>query len=257
MAAMPARDTQRFAVIALLWICVNLAGCGGASSAPTAAPDARTPPTPRVGHPDIPTPPRFFAATSFWNTPVPTHAPLSANSGLLIATLEQTIKAEQRARSGPWINTTDYSVPVYTVPPGQPTVAVELRGHIDSRLSRAWKSVPLPPDAQPAAGSDGILVVWQPSTGRLWEFWRLTRRSGNWEASWGGAMRNVGEDSGVYGPQVWPGGQRRWGASASSLSLVGGLISLKDLQDGRINHALEMAVPDVRGGVFLSPAQRT
>jgi hypothetical protein len=45
--------------------------------------------------------------------------------------------------------------------------------------------------------------------------------------------------------------------SASSLSLVGGLISLEDLEKGVINHALEMAIPERSVSVFVSPAQRT
>ena len=46
-------------------------------------------------------------------------------------------------------------------------------------------------------------------------------------------------------------------SSASSLSIVGGLITLEDLERGQINHALAMAIPDPRAGVYASPAQRT
>ena len=70
-------------------------------------------------------------------------------------------------------------------------------------------------------------------------------------------MQNVSSNPGVYGPKAWPGAQSSWGVSASSLSLVGGLISLEDLELGQINHALEMAIPDVRAGVYASPAQRS
>jgi hypothetical protein len=100
-------------------------------------------------------------------------------------------------------------------------------------------------------------VVWQPSTNQLWEFWRIAHETNGWVASWGGAMQNVSADRGVYGPEAWPDAQTWWGISASSLSLVGGLISLEDLQLGQINHALAMAIPGVRGGVYASPAQRT
>jgi hypothetical protein len=46
-------------------------------------------------------------------------------------------------------------------------------------------------------------------------------------------------------------------SSASSLSIAGGLITLEDLELGQINHALEIGVPDVRAGVYASPAERT
>jgi hypothetical protein len=67
----------------------------------------------------------------------------------------------------------------------------------------------------------------------------------------------VSSNLGVYGPEAWPGAQTWWGISASSLSLVGGLISLEDLEKGQINHALEMAIPERSASVYASPAQRT
>jgi hypothetical protein len=114
----------------------------------------------------------------------------------------------------------------------------------------------LPANAQPAAGTDKHLVVWQPSTNRLWEFWHLADGPEGWSASWGGAMQNVSQDSGAYGPSVWPGAQTGWGGSASSLSLAGGLITLEDLEMGQINHALALAVPQVRADAYSSPAER-
>jgi len=90
----------------------------------------------------------------------------------------------------------------------------------------------------------------------MWEFWRLTHINGVWSASWGGSIQSVSSNSGVFGPEAWPGAQTWWGASATSLPLVGGLITLEDLQHGRIEHALAMSVPAVRSGVYASPAQR-
>ena len=203
-----------------------------------------------------PPPQRFFAPSSFWNTQTAPDAALDPSSGALVASLSTEIAAEQQAKSGPWINTTSYSVPLYTVSASQPTVAVKLDHAPDAALSAAWSAVPLPADAQPAAGSDGVLAVWQPSTDRLWEFWKLTNRSDGWHASWGGAMAHVSENPGVYGTEAWPGAKPWWGVAASSLSLLGGLISLEDLKRGQIDHALAMAIPDVRAGVFASPARR-
>jgi hypothetical protein len=200
---------------------------------------------------------RFFSPSSFWNEPLSANAPLDPTSAGVMGSFDALIATEQQAKNGPWINTTSYSVPVYTVSVGRPTVSVQLDGTSNAALSAAWSAVPLPPDAQPAAGTDGALVVWQPSTDRLWEFWRLVHKAGGWHASWGGAMQNVSSDPGVYGPEAWPGAQSWWGVSASSLSLVGGLISLEDLELGQINHALAMSIPNVRAGVYSSPAQRS
>ena len=189
---------------------------------------------------------------------MPADAPVDPSSAAVMGAFDELVaEEEQPGGGGPWITTTEYSVPVYTVPGDQPAVAVQLVKYKSAALSAAWSAVPLPSDAQPAAGTDRPLVVWQPSTDRLWEFWQLGHEAGGWHASWGGAMEHVSSDSGVYGPEVWPGAKPLWGSSASSLSLVGGLISLEDLEKGQINHALSMAIPDVRAGVYASPAQRS
>jgi hypothetical protein len=168
------------------------------------------------------------------------------------------ITAEEQAKKGPWINTTAWSVPIYTVPADQPEVKVTLVNASPTiALQSAWDTVPLPADAQPAAGADKHLVVWQPSTDRLWEFWHLEQTPIGWQAASGGAMEKVSSNPGFYDHKAWRGAKPWWGASGSSLSLAGGLITLEDLEQGQINHALAMAIPNVRAGVFASPAERT
>lgn len=201
---------------------------------------------------------RFFSPQGFWNTPVPAGAPLEAGSAKAIGELDSEVEAEQSDRSGPWIGTTRYSVPIYTVGADQPTVQVKLTSQVFSpALQAAFEEVPLPPGAEPSGGTDGHLVVWQPSTDRMWEFWRLVQGPEGPQASWGGAMREVSENPGFYGPEAWPHAEPWWGASASSLPIAGGLITLEDLRLGEIDHAVAMAVPEVRAGVYASPAKRS
>jgi hypothetical protein len=200
---------------------------------------------------------RFFSPTSVWNKPLSPSAEVDPTSPVVMAAFQAEIASEEALRRGPYINTVKYSVPIYTVPRRQRTVTVKLRDVSEPELQRAWKSVPLPSDAQPSIGTDGNLFVWQPSTNRLWEFWKAIHTSHGWSARWGGAMQHVSSDSGVYEPRVWPGAKYGWGVSASSMSLVGGLITFEDLKKGVINHALAMAIPGVRAGVYSSPAHRT
>ena len=149
------------------------------------------------------------------------------------------------------------SVPIYTVSAHQPTVRVRLDHAPDPALRSAWSYVPLPPGARPATGTDAALVVWQPATDRMWEFWRLAATHGRWHAAWGGAMRWASSNNGVFGARAWPGAKPWWGSTASSLALAGGLITLEDLQRHEINHALAISVPHVRAGVYTLPARRT
>jgi hypothetical protein len=175
-----------------------------------------------------------------------------------MAALGKEVAAEQQATTGPWISTSRYSVPIYTVGPSQPTVRVKLMSPVFSpALQGAFEEVPLPPGATPSQGTDAHLVLWQPSRDRLWEFWQLSRGPEGPQASWGGAMQDVSANPGVYGPEAWPGAEPWWGASASSLSVAGGLITLEDLRLGEINHALAVALPEIRAGVYALPAKRS
>jgi hypothetical protein len=198
---------------------------------------------------------RFFSPESFWNRSLPADTPLDPNSASIVGAFDKEVIDRTE------INTTQYSAPIYTVPPDLASVKVTLvdpwRGPGGHALQTAWDAVPLPSDAKPAAGTDQQLVVWQPSRNRLWEFWKLKHTPTGWRAAWGGAIRKVSSDSGSYGPEAWPGATQLWGASASSLSIAGGLITLEDLERGQINHALAMGIYNPRAGVYASPAKRT
>jgi hypothetical protein len=190
---------------------------------------------------------------------VSTSAPVDPNSPRMAAGLVADVRRELQAKSGPWIDTYNDGVPIITVPASQPMVSVALRrgdGTTNPGISAAWRAVPLPPRAQPSMGEHD-LAVWQPSTDRMWEFFELTGNAGLWQARWGGAMQHVSTDAGVYGPHAWPGGQTFWGVTASSLPLVGGAMTIQQLRAGDINHALALAIPHTRAGVFAAPAERT
>ncbi len=190
-----------------------------------------------------------FAPTSIWNAPLSSRAAVDPNSGAYVSNL-----LAQVARSGPWLNTYAYSTPVFTVPASQRNVTVKLDDTTNPQgpaLRRSWLRVPVPSRARPAAGTDAHMVVWQPATDRMWEFWKMARRSDGWHARWGGTITRVSRSPGYYADPS------RWGATATSLPLLGGLIRPSELAAGHINHALAMAIPAARAGYFDWPAQRT
>ena len=140
------------------------------------------------------------------------------------------------------------------MPAAQPRVRVHLdRGDESApELSAAFAEVPLPARAEPAPGSDSELVVWQPATDTMWEFWRFRNENGRWLATYGGRLDDVSK-----GPGHFTGSRSRWGTTGSSLPLAGGMITPRELERGRIDHALSMAIPYARAGVYSLPAQRT
>ena len=188
---------------------------------------------------------RLFAPTSVWNAPLADNAPLDAKSGVYTKRLRYLLR-----RYDPYVNSTRYSTPVYTVPADQRMVRVKL-DNVQEDLRKAFEQVPLPSGARPAAGSDRHMVVWQPSTDTMWEFWRARQAWDGWHARYGGRMTNVSTNPGYYTENP------RWGATATSLPLLGGLMRLSELEEGRFNHALAMALPEARARSWSWPAQRT
>ncbi len=195
-----------------------------------------------------------FSPSSVWNAPVPSNAPLDRSSSRLVGQLGVELQRETAGHVGPWINIWQYSVPIYRVSACEPTVPVHLDHRQAPALQQAFSAVPIPPGAQPAGGTDQEMVVYQPSKDRMWEFWEMHRQADGWHASWGGAIDGVSANPGYF---HGPGPTRSWGASASGLSVMGGLITPEDVRGGTIDHALAITLPDVRAGQFALPAERT
>lgn len=202
----------------------------------------------------------LFAPSSFWNKRLAADAPLDATSATLIQALTAEVQRERAAGIGPWIGAGSGSTPVYRVPEDQRRVRVRLDKLTSpgaKALRRAFASVPMPRNAKPAPGADGHLTVWQPSTDRLWEFFKARHEGSTWHADWGGAIRNVSKSPGYYTKSAWPGATRSWGATATSLPIVGGTMLLDELKRGRVDHALALNLPAPRSGEFAWPAQRS
>lgn len=203
--------------------------------------------------------PAWFSPDSFWNTPLANEAPVLEESEALVATLSAEIQREGRERRGPWFNTRNYGVAVYEVRAGQPRVSLRLENP-DADLRRAMRRVPIPDEARPALGADGHLVIWQPSSDTMWELYRARREGGRWVADYGGKIEEFSKSPGHYTDKRAADGRvlekSGWGATATSLPLLGGLVTPEDLERGRIDHALALGIAEPSSG-FLAPAKRT
>src|SRR4051812_44628490 len=229
----------------------------------TTAPGATSPGSPSPGTPpgvaapvaigalDIVTPfptgQHLFAPTSFWNRPLADDEPLAPHSDELSAALLNEVRAEMPARKGPWINMNAWSVPVYTVGADVPKLHVTLDVGV-VKLQRDFDAVPIPANAHASAGTDRHLVVYQPATDTMWEFYRAQKLADGWHARWGGKMSRVSSSAGYFPNPL--------GASATSLPLLGGLTTIAELKAGRIDHALAMALPNTDAKQVTFPAQR-
>ena len=144
-----------------------------------------------------------------------------------------------------------WSTPVYTVPIDQRRVWCKL-DNTQEALRQAFESVPIPRRARASRGTDHHMVVWQPSTDTMWEFWMARGRpTAGTRATAAGCM-DVSKNPGYF-TDPYP----RWGATATSLPLLGGLMRLDELEAGRIDHGLAIALPEIKANAFSWPAQRT
>ena len=189
-----------------------------------------------------------FSPTSFWNAPLAAAAPLDPNSQAYVNELLRQVQTY-----GTWMDTYQYSVPVYVVGPNQATQHVTLDVYAPD-LQAEFDAVPIPSTAQAAAGTDEHMTVWQPSTDKLWEFWHMQQESDGWHARWGGEMDNVSTSPGYF---THSGITNDWGATATGLPLLGGLVTEADLQRGYINHALAISIVETEPNCWSWPAQRT
>jgi hypothetical protein len=115
-------------------------------------------------------------------------------------------------------------------------------------LTARWQNVPVPTSGfKPANGSDKQAVVLNyTGSGREYvEFWGLRKDSaGKWLGAWGGGESLAAMTTTADGVRVWRTTEQPYGAAASGIALVPGLILLDDLERGAINHPVMFAVPN-------------
>lgn len=223
------RNVRALGLALVALAAMALVGCGTDTPGPDPAPA-----------------PALFAPSGLWNTPLDDAVPLDPDGERVV----QRLAAQ--AAGGATINSREYSVPIVVADATTPAVRVDDSDDdfLESAESPyAWGEVPIPADARPAAGEDRHLVVWQPSSDTMWEFWDF-RWDGTTPTAVHGAR--IPEVSSAPGWLPSP-----YGAAASGLPLAAGVILQDELRAGRIDHALALAVPDIRAALVRAPATRT
>ncbi len=197
----------------------------------------------------------FRWPSSVWARRVDT-APVATDSDALVGDLMGQVAQAYGGIAA--FNVSGYNVSAVTAAPGQARVTV----HWDNCQHKPYTPpgllgpggqfdrVPIPDTAIPAAGSDAELTVLSPSTDQLWEFWQLHRTGRRWSACWGGRIDHVSRSPGYFA--------NGFGASATGLATVGGMVSVAEGRSGVIDHALALAVTDPAPWDHVSwPAQRS
>lgn len=165
------------------------------------------------------------------------------------------------------------AAPIYTIPtPDHPTQLVQWRVNngtgadadltANNGLQTHFQQVPVPVGPQGewfetyygrppqhGAGDDRHLVIHNPFTHEVWEFWRFAWNAtlGRYECGYGGYIPDVRECVAL---------PNQWGARATSLPLAGGVMLRREYLMGSFRHPLALAVPVVLQAGFISPATR-
>jgi hypothetical protein len=197
-------------------------------------------------------PAQVFSPASFWYKPLPLDAPIHPNSSQFV---REFLRQKQSYYGTVSINTVKYASPVYVADKTTQRVAVrpidcQNRGSIDRNLAEQWKSVPIPAYAQPADGTDSEMTVYDPAADEIWEFWVAKKTDAAWEACWGGRMERASRN-----PGIWP---LPYGTTATGLPFLGGQLSIDELMNRKIDHAMGIALVDTeKWSVFSWPANRS
>jgi hypothetical protein len=193
---------------------------------------------------------KVFAASSFWYQPIPANAPLNPDSDGML----QNFLAQIRSYYGDVnLNISSWTAPIYEPAAATQTVTVKQREVLNAGLTEQWAAVPIPSCTQipDSTDTDKEVVIYQPSTDEMWEFWQLAHDSnGAWSASWGGEMQNVSLNNGIWA--------NPYGATATGLPLIGGQLSIDELSAGEIKHAIGIALVETAPNKVISwPANRS
>jgi hypothetical protein len=209
---------RRFGPAALFLAPVAVAACGHAAGDPPSAHTAA------VCY-------RPYSGSSPWNTPIPAGA-YDSGGAQLISTIGGPLTSDP----------TQYTYPVYVGGSGQPRRSVRIDAAASivlspGRLARLGSGfrfrVPVSPSAQPAQGSDGQVIILDPSTHQEWDFWQF-RNSGGRMSATDGSRYNDG----------WSGvPPRGFTSRGAGVPYLAGLVRPCEIARGHIAHALALVLP--------------
>jgi hypothetical protein len=200
---------------------------------------------------------RMFSPLAWRNQPLAPNAALDPDQSATQRLLTQL------SQHGSWVNTRQWSAPIYVVPGNQKRIGVHVETHEPAELWGDWQGAPIPSDAMSSGPTDGYddrdnllqrlnrrqwtdrsLVLYQPATDTLWEFFHLVKRDGLFYAADGGRISNLSDNLGTWDP--WPFPNDPHGATGAGLPHMAGIQTIYEVTRlGSIDHAVSLTLPHV------------
>ena len=210
------------------------------------------------------TPDVVFQGSSYVHAPLDPNAPIDPNSANYVARLQQLITNHYGHAD------VMQGAAIFQATPGAPTSSVkaiiwDTGENAYPDFQSQLENVPVPADFTDAGDVDQEATIIDLDSGKIWEFWllrktgaQITDSSGatvdEWGAQWGGRMDTIATAPGYWVPDA---NGVNYGATASGIPLLAGMMTIEELQAGVVNHVIGMAIPEVLAGNWSIPAQRT
>ena len=194
----------------------------------------------------------WFAPNSVWNTPIPGNAVIEPNSAAIMAHYVSVYGSMW----GFSVSTDTWTPAVIEAPASAPTTSVTFTQVGTWTMSK----IPVTSDVFAAADyfksqgdTDSSICLYSDADGVFFNFWAFYDT--------GGGTFTVGTGSvfPINGPGWWNNSQDPWAGAAAGGSYCGGLIRPSEWAAGKINHALQGAMPfefNLTGSIngFIFPA---
>jgi hypothetical protein len=196
---------------------------------------------------------RPFNTQSPWNTLIATNPALAPDSASLISDL----RSSSQYGTNLDVNIAEFSIPLYYATASTPMVDVlaELGGFgfTGTDGGNAHAQVPIPAGATPDPMSDHHIAIIDRAKNLEWGMWNASNSGGKWTCSLGATADLSGDGLRPYKPNN-PTWYTSHGPRACGFPLIAGLIRTEEIDAGRIEHALVIAYPHIRSGLYMSPA---
>ena len=155
------------------------------------------------------------------------------------------------------VNMKQWSIPLFYADASTPRVQVRADlgglGFASSDGSNATAMVPIPPEAMADAMDDGSMAIIDRVNLIEWDFYQGRKDGNGWRCTLCANISLTGTGVRPFKPTN-PTWYTSHGTRACGFPLVAGLIRAEAVRAGRIDHALAIAYPHIRAGLYTPPA---
>ncbi len=202
---------------------------------------------------------RFYAADSFWNTPIAPTAATDPSSSAQVSVSILPRASRAVFSNGP------FGIPLAYASASDKVYTVACTGDVYQCNGQTRFKFPIPAGSKVATGTDHHLSVvytaqdGSASSGKELDMWEAyyNRAKDNWTAIAINILDLYGSGGCEPTKAQLAAGQHCGTSVAAGVAALGGLVRPEEIEQGHIDHALAIATPANLAGYIACPATRT